>query len=99
MGAVVEAASYDVAVGEGYTQAIKASAKGVADHIRAGQAAGYVHAELDPKRTAEWLTWMTERGCYQLLPKASKAELDKLLTALTDVVWNTLYAQVATRRD
>jgi hypothetical protein len=64
----------------------------VAGHISTGQKEGFVHKNLDPERTAAWLTWMAERGLYQLVASARPAELEKLLTAMTDITWNTLYA-------
>jgi hypothetical protein len=35
---------------------------------------------------------MAERGLYQLVAPATPATVDRLLTALTDITWNTLYA-------
>jgi hypothetical protein len=48
--------------------------------------------DLDPQRTAAWLTWMAERGLYQLVAPAGPAAAERLLDALTDITWNTLYA-------
>jgi hypothetical protein len=64
----------------------------VARHITTGQKAGFVDERLDPEMTAAWLTWMAERGLYQLVAPARGAEPDRLLTSLTDITWNTLYA-------
>jgi AcrR family transcriptional regulator len=88
---LVEASSYDPFVAETFRGVVEGAAAGVAKHIRDGQAAGNVRAEADPKRTAAWLTWMTERGLYQLTPGATTAELKKLCDAQTEIVWRVLY--------
>lgn len=95
--AIVDASSYDPNVREAYRALVGASAKEVARHITAGQKAGSVRPELDAKRTATWLTWMTERGLYQELPQATKAEIGRICEAQTTIVWNTLYAGAPTR--
>jgi AcrR family transcriptional regulator len=92
MSAVVEVASYDAALGELFGRLLHRTMSDVAGHISTGQKEGSVHKNLDPERTAAWLTWMAERGLYQLVASARPAEIEKLLTALTDITWNTLYA-------
>jgi AcrR family transcriptional regulator len=91
-GAFVEAASYDPNVRDQFTAVVGQCADGVTEHIREGQKQGFVRSEIDPRRTGLWLTWMTERGLYQLTPDASAAELEKLCRALTGIVWQALYA-------
>ena len=92
MGAVIESASYDARVREQFGVMLQRSIDEVAAHIADGQRNGFIHADLDPQRTSVWLTWMTERGLYQLVAPAKKAEVERLLTSLTDLVWNVLYA-------
>jgi TetR/AcrR family transcriptional regulator, ethionamide resistance regulator len=92
MAAVVEVASYDAGLRELFGDLLNQTIGAVAQHIAAGQAGGYVEAGLDPERTAAWLTWMAERGLYQLVAPATPATIEKLLDAMTDITWNTLYA-------
>jgi AcrR family transcriptional regulator len=92
MAAVVEVASYDAGLRELFGELLNRTIGAVAQHIATGQAEGYVEADLDPQRTAAWLTWMAERGLYQLVAPASAATIEKLLDAMTDITWNTLYA-------
>jgi AcrR family transcriptional regulator len=92
MAAVVEVASYDIALRQLFGELLNRAIAGVAAHIEAGQRDGYVERGLDPQRTAAWLTWMAERGLYQLVAPASGGSTDRLLEALTDITWNTLYA-------
>jgi AcrR family transcriptional regulator len=94
MAAVVEVASYDTALRELFGELLQRTIAGVASHIELGQSEGYVERGLDPERTAAWLTWMAERGLYQLVAPASGAAVDRLLDAITDITWNTLYASV-----
>ena len=89
--AVVEVAGYDSAVREQFGGLMERVIDELADHIRRGQDAGYVHEDLDPQRTAAWLCWMAERGLYQLVAGADEHQREALLQALTDIVWHTLY--------
>jgi AcrR family transcriptional regulator len=91
MGAVVETSAYDEGVREVFNTMMEVSAKSVAEHLDAGQKQGFVHAELDADRVAAWTTWMTERGFYELVRPAGAKQRENLLTALTDIVWNTFY--------
>jgi TetR/AcrR family transcriptional regulator, ethionamide resistance regulator len=92
MAAVVEVASYDAGLRELFGDLLNQTIGAVAQHIATGQAGGYVESGLDPERTAAWLTWMAERGLYQLVAPATPATVEKLLDAMTDITWNTLYA-------
>lgn len=92
MAAVVEVASYDARVAEVFGALLQRTISEVAGHIATGQADGYVTPGIDPQRTAAWLTWMAERGLYQLVAPASPDTTERLLDAITDVTWNTLYA-------
>lgn len=91
MGAVVDASSYDPRVRERFGEMLQRSVGEVARHIREGQKAGTVRKDLDPEATAGWLTWMTERGLYQMVRVAEDGRIDALATAMADVIWNTLY--------
>ncbi len=92
MSAVVEVASYDAGLAELFGSLLERTIEEVSKHISDGQKQGFVHKRLDPQRTAAWLTRMAERGLYQLVAPASPAAAEKLLTALTDITWNSLYA-------
>ncbi|EHN10623.1 Transcriptional regulator TetR family [Patulibacter medicamentivorans] len=92
MAAVYDAAAYDANVRELVTEMMDSNVAGLRKHIKAGQKAGFVDDSLLPAQTAGWLTWMAERGLHQLVRTATPAELDKLIDAYTDIVWNTLYA-------
>jgi AcrR family transcriptional regulator len=92
MAAVVEVASYDARLQEVFGSLLERTIADVARHIEIGQTEGYVTAGIDPHRTAAWLTWMAERGLYQLVANASPAATERLLDAITDITWNTLYA-------
>jgi AcrR family transcriptional regulator len=97
LAAVVEATAYDPNIRETFRAMMNGVIAQVTDHVRQGQQQGFVRADLDPRRTAGWLTWMTERGLYQLVSPGSPSERHELLASLTDVVWHTLYAGSASR--
>jgi AcrR family transcriptional regulator len=92
MAAVVEVASYDAGLRTLFGDLLERTIAKVAEHIETGQRDGFVVADIDPQRTAAWLTWMAERGLYQLVAPATPAASERLLDALTDITWNTLYA-------
>jgi AcrR family transcriptional regulator len=91
LGAVAEAAAYDSRARERYNLLIDEVVANLTEHIRRGQRQGSACPDLDPKRTAQWLIWMHERGLYQLVSPADEREAEKLLATLTDIVWRTLY--------
>ncbi|HWJ82478.1 MAG TPA: TetR/AcrR family transcriptional regulator [Nocardioides sp.] len=92
LGAIVEVATYDERVRAKQEWLIGTVSSALADHIREGQRAGSVDPELDADRTARWLVWMLERGLYQMVTPADQGEAEKLMDAITDVVWRVLYA-------
>ena len=94
MAAVLDASTYDASVREGVTEIMNRNVAGLRHHIREGQKAGFVDPKLLPQETAEWLAWMAERGFHQLIRTAKGKQLERLVDAYTDIVWNTLYAPV-----
>ncbi|HYF27872.1 MAG TPA: TetR/AcrR family transcriptional regulator [Baekduia sp.] len=92
LGAVSEVASYDARVRERHLALVQTAISGLERHLIDAQAAGAAAPELDPRRTAAWLTWMHERGLHQLAAPASPEEAGRLLDAMTDLVWRALYS-------
>jgi TetR/AcrR family transcriptional regulator, ethionamide resistance regulator len=92
MAAMYDAAAYDPGVRELVQTMMSGNIAGLRKHIRAGQRDGFVDPELPAQQTAQWLTWMAERGLHQLVRTAGDAELERLIDAYTAIVWNTLYA-------
>src|SRR5215210_2092062 len=92
LGAISEAAAYEPTARERHRLLVRAAVSGLADHIERAQAAGAAAPELDAERTAKWLTWMLERGLYALVANAGAGEVERLLDAMTDIAWRTLYA-------
>jgi AcrR family transcriptional regulator len=95
MGAVFAASTYDGALRQDVDRFIGGNIAGLKRHIAAGQKAGTVDPGLRPAQTAAWLTWMAERGLHLLVASASDEELERLVDAYTDIIWNTLYAPVS----
>jgi AcrR family transcriptional regulator len=93
IAAIVEASSYDTAVAEQFAMLMREAANRVANHIRRSQKSGEARKGIDVKRVSEWITWMIERGLYQLVATADVEEREELMTAATDIIWRTLYAQ------
>jgi AcrR family transcriptional regulator len=91
MNALSELAAYNPAVKEQFLAGWRQAQQRVAAHIRDGQAAGFVRADLHPEYVAGWLTWMAERGIGLLVWPAPEAQLDEISDALATTVWHTLY--------
>jgi AcrR family transcriptional regulator len=94
VGVLVEAAAYDERVRAEYLSLVRRSRRAIEEHIRDGQARGFVRAEIDPDTTATWLAWMLSRGSHELIRPATPAQFERRLTALGDILWRTLYAGV-----
>ncbi len=93
IAAIVEASSYDVAVAEQFALLMREAAHHVAAYIRRSQESGDARNDIDVEPVSEWITWMIERGLYQLVANADVEERENLTTAATDIIWRALYAQ------
>jgi AcrR family transcriptional regulator len=91
MAAVVEVATYDIAVRTQLHRLVNRSIDALAQHISTGQDLGFVDPDHDPARVAGWIVWMTERGLYKLVRTAEPDQRRRYLTALTHTIWNALY--------
>ncbi|HTK63247.1 MAG TPA: TetR/AcrR family transcriptional regulator [Pseudonocardia sp.] len=91
MSALAEMAAYNPAVKEQFLAGWQAARQRVADHIVAGQAAGFVRPDLHPDHVAGWLTWMAERGIAMLAWPASGDRVHEVVDGLATAVWHTLY--------
>jgi AcrR family transcriptional regulator len=96
MSALYDLSAYDTIAREEVTGMMDANVAGLVKHMRRGQREGWIDPSLQPKETALWLMWMAERGLHQMVRGGDDAEIELLVDAFTDVIWNTLYA--TTRR-
>jgi AcrR family transcriptional regulator len=94
MAAAAEADQANAQVRAEYDVLMERTTQLVRDHIARGQAQGFVRAELDPQNTAALLTWGSELRLNKLAANASDEKLGHVVTALTDLIWNLLYAGV-----
>lgn len=95
MSALAETAAYNPAVREQFQAGWQAARHRVADHIVAGQAAGFVRPDLHPEHVAGWLTWMAERGMAMLAWPTSADQVHQVVDGLATAVWHTLYPDTA----
>lgn len=91
MNAMVEVSAYDARVKDKFVAGFGTVHTAIAQRISQGQLDGYFRRELDADETAGWVTWMAERGMYQLVPQADDAKLERLVTSFSDIVWFTFY--------
>ena len=91
MNALVEVAAYDARVRARFDGGYAEAQRAAEQHIRAGQRAGFIRAELHPDEAAGWLTWMAERGMTQLVQHATPAKRRRLAETFTSILWYSLY--------
>jgi AcrR family transcriptional regulator len=92
--ATVQVAAQDTTTREFFAALVQRTLESYAVRIAQEQAAGRIDPSVDPYETAALLSWMTEGGFYKLLSRARGRERERLLDALTRIVWNTAYAAV-----
>jgi AcrR family transcriptional regulator len=98
MAAVYDTASYDATVREEVSTMMSRNTAALRNHIKRGQKQGWIDPNLLPAETAAWLTWMAERGQHQMVRGADDAEVERLIDAYSEIVWNTLYEFAPARR-
>jgi AcrR family transcriptional regulator len=94
MRSIVESADYDLATRARFGEMMRVFVEVVAAHIRRGQAAGSIPSTRDATVLAKWITLMLERGQMQHIGPATDEELERLIVAVTDIVWKSLYSPV-----
>ena len=97
MAAVFDTAAYDATVRDEVSTMMARNCAGLRTHIKRGQEEGWIDPNLLAAETAEWLTWMAERGQHQMVRGADDAETERLIDAYAAIVWNTLYAFAPSR--
>ena len=93
MGALAELAAYDARVRDQFDAGWEAARDAAEQHIVDGQRAGFVRPDADPVYTSAWLTWMAERGMGQVVAKAPGEDLERVVRAISQIVWRSLYAR------
>jgi len=92
VAAVVDTGLYSEDIRVAHTRFLNEHIDDLAAHIRRGQQAGYIAAELPPDETAWWLTLMAVRMQHAIPRDASRGDLERHLDAYVEIVWRTLYA-------
>ena len=90
MAAIVDTSTYDAGVRAELHKMIVGGQREMAKEIKRGQESGKVRSDIDPERTAGWLSWMVEYGLHELVRDSSDAEAKKLAEALARILWNAL---------
>jgi AcrR family transcriptional regulator len=88
--AVIDAETTDPTA-SGFASMVAAGQAGIAAHIRAGQHRGTVNRDIDADHVARWLVRMVDQGLYELVTPASGERLERLVDAMSMLIWNTLY--------
>jgi AcrR family transcriptional regulator len=91
MRAVAEAATYDDTIAALHRSQLEHIAAGIKRHITAGQASGVIEARMHAPSVAIWLTMMLSFGLAELPPNDTPAKRARRLTAVSEILWRTLY--------
>ncbi len=91
MRAVSETISHDSRVRAEYLDYMANGVAGIAEYVRAGQAAGAIRPDLDATAVGEWFTWGFERGLLQLSLRSSTFDPERMVTAMVDILWKALH--------
>jgi AcrR family transcriptional regulator len=91
LNALIDASAFEDRPEAGFGRMVRAGEVGIAEHIRSGQRTGSVIPGIDPDAVAQWLVRLVEEGLYELSPTADEAHLERLIDAISMIVWNTLY--------
>jgi len=90
-GAISDAAGYEPSIKKQVVDLQNDAITKLTEHIKRGQANGFIDKRLAPAETAGWLVWMIERGLYTMASSGGTAKIARLLMSLTDIIWKTLY--------
>jgi TetR/AcrR family transcriptional regulator, ethionamide resistance regulator len=91
--ALMETSAYDESVAVEYRTRMNELIDIGAKMVRGAQRAGAMR-KVPARETATALTWMVERSAYEMLNTGAGASSRRLAVVLTDVIWQTLYADV-----
>jgi len=97
MGAAHEIALYDAGLRQDFAAAFEEHFASLRKHVAAGQRTGDIVPGLLAAETAQWLVVMLERAPPNLDRDASDREIARYVDAVTEIVWDTLYAAAPNR--
>jgi AcrR family transcriptional regulator len=90
LAALMEVAGYDEQVAEYWRGRVGSFIEQLRERIESGQRAGTIEAILDPRVTAAWIAWGTERLVAQHVAAHPRAEDARLAAGLARAIWTTL---------
>ncbi|MHB8692792.1 MAG: TetR/AcrR family transcriptional regulator [Solirubrobacteraceae bacterium] len=90
--AITEGAGTDDRLRGRRTRLINELADSLTAHIHRAQKADAASPDVDPERTAKWLLWTFDRALFELIDPDDAAETNRLVDAVTMIIWRTLYA-------
>ena len=88
--ALVEVAGYDEDVAAFWRSRVAGFAAVLCGRIEEGQRAGTIGAALDPRITADWIAWGSERLIAQHTAIHGASEDERLARGLAAAIWATL---------
>lgn len=91
LAAVFETALSEPSLSELVDDVLERNATNLEAHLARGQAEGWVDQSLPPAEGAQWLMMLLERAQLRLVQGVTPVELQLLIEAETEVVWNVLY--------
>lgn len=94
MRCIVEQAPQDPLIGNHFRLMMDTFVHAIEQHVARGQRAGVITNTHPADQLAIWLTWMFEYGQMQLIGPADDPGVRSYTSAVTDIVWKTLYSEM-----
>jgi AcrR family transcriptional regulator len=98
LSAGFDAAYFDAGVREHVEAVAGAWVVELASQIELGQRNGWIDPDILPLETAQWISWMVNRGLHKLAVGADDQRVVELGDALTRIVWSVLYPRAGKQR-
>lgn len=93
MNALAEVASYDPQIRQFWRSQIDAFSNAFAKRLAADKRAGHTRADLDPERTATFLTWGVERTFEQQMLPGEPDQDAAVVKATAHAMWHAIYGR------
>jgi AcrR family transcriptional regulator len=98
LAAVFEAALFEESLAKLVDEVLERNASILESHLRRGQENGWVDPALPAHESAQWLMMLLERAQLRIVQHVGPAELQMLIEAETELLWNMLYLSYSVER-
>jgi TetR/AcrR family transcriptional regulator, ethionamide resistance regulator len=91
LAAVFEGALFEEPLSSAVDEVLDRNAASLESHLRRGQEQSWVDPSLPARESAQWLIMLLERAQLRIVQGVDPVELQMLIEAQTELLWNMLY--------